>query len=55
MLGLEPGEGVPFSAVEGTGAEALWARIAEVAGEGNRVNGPRPEALEGARAVQCVP
>ncbi len=27
-LGLPRGEAVPFSAVEGTGADALWARIA---------------------------
>src|SRR5512142_433692 len=32
-LGLQPGEAVPFSAVEGTGAEALWSRIAKIAGE----------------------
>lgn len=30
-LGLAPGEAVPFSAVEGTGADALWARIAAAA------------------------
>jgi GTP-binding protein len=30
-LGLARGEAVPFSAVEGTGADALWARIAAVA------------------------
>jgi GTP-binding protein len=36
VLGLPTGEAVPFSAVEGTGAEALWARIAGIAGE----NGP---------------
>jgi len=35
-LGLEPGEAVPFSAIEGTGAEALWARIAQIAGESVR-------------------
>jgi GTP-binding protein len=29
-LGLARGEVVPFSAVEGTGADALWARIAAV-------------------------
>jgi GTP-binding protein len=32
-LGLPDGEAVPFSAVEGTGADALWSRIALVAGE----------------------
>lgn len=32
-FGLAPGEAVPFSAVEGTGAEKLWARIAAIAGE----------------------
>jgi GTP-binding protein len=30
-LGLEPGSVVPFSAVEGTGTDALWARLLEVA------------------------
>jgi GTP-binding protein len=30
-LGLAPGEVVPFSAVEGTGSDALWARILEMA------------------------
>jgi GTP-binding protein len=30
-LGLAPGHAVPFSAVEGTGADALWARIAAAA------------------------
>lgn len=29
-LDLERGEAVPFSAVEGTGADALWARIASL-------------------------
>ena len=29
-LGLARGEIVPFSAVEGTGADALWARLAAV-------------------------
>jgi GTP-binding protein len=29
-LGLPRGEAVPFSAMEGTGADALWARIAAV-------------------------
>lgn len=30
-LGLARGEAVPFSAVEGTGADALWARLAAAA------------------------
>jgi GTP-binding protein len=37
-LGLRQGEVVPFSAVEGTGSDALWARIAAVtaaAGDGS--------------------
>jgi len=29
-LGLAPGSAVPFSAVEGTGSDALWARILEL-------------------------
>jgi GTP-binding protein len=33
-LGLAAGEAVPFSAMEGTGADALWARLLERAGEG---------------------
>jgi len=32
-FGLGKGEAVPFSAVEGTGAEALWARLAAIAEE----------------------
>jgi GTP-binding protein len=32
-LGLARGDAVPFSAVEGTGADALWARIASAAAE----------------------
>jgi GTP-binding protein len=32
-LGLARGEAVPFSAVEGTGAEALWVRLAALAAE----------------------
>ncbi len=32
-LGLARGEAVPFSAVEGTGADALWTRIAAAAEE----------------------
>jgi len=31
-LGLGHGEAVPFSAVEGTGTEALWARLAAILG-----------------------
>ena len=31
-LGLPRGEAVPFSAVEGTGADALWSRLAAIAG-----------------------
>lgn len=34
-LGLEAGRAVPFSAVEGTGTDALWARILELARDGN--------------------
>jgi len=30
-LGLARGEAVPFSAVEGTGSDALWSRLAELA------------------------
>jgi GTP-binding protein len=33
VLGLQRGEAVPFSAVEGTGAEKLWSRIAAIASE----------------------
>jgi GTP-binding protein len=33
-LGLAAGEAVPFSAVEGTGTDALWKRLLERAGEG---------------------
>jgi len=32
-LGLERSEAVPFSAVEGTGTDALWARVAAIAAE----------------------
>jgi len=32
-LGVAPGEVVPFSAVEGTGTDALWKRIAEMVKE----------------------
>jgi GTP-binding protein len=32
-LGLPRGEVVPFSAVEGTGADALWARLVAAAGD----------------------
>jgi len=31
-LGLSRGEAIPFSAVEGTGSEALWERLAAMAG-----------------------
>lgn len=34
-LGLSRGEAVPFSAVEGTGADALWARIAALSEAGS--------------------
>ena len=37
-LGLAKGEAVPFSAVEGTGSEALWARLVAVA------SSPGPDA-----------
>jgi GTP-binding protein len=30
-LGLDRGEAVPFSAIEGTGTDALWARLAGAA------------------------
>ncbi len=30
-LGLAPGEAIPFSAVEGTGSDALWTRLVELA------------------------
>ena len=32
-LGLARGDAVPFSAVEGTGTDALWARLAAIAAE----------------------
>ena len=32
-MGLPRGEAVPFSAVEGTGSEKLWARLAAIAAE----------------------
>ena len=32
-MGLARGEAVPFSAVEGTGSDALWARLAAIAAE----------------------
>jgi GTP-binding protein len=41
-LGLGRGEAVPFSAVEGTGADALWARIAAVTASAPAE--PAPEA-----------
>ena len=31
-LGLPPGVAIPFSAVEGTGSDALWQRLVEMAG-----------------------
>lgn len=34
QFGLPSGDGVPFSAVEGTGTEALWARLVELARRG---------------------
>jgi GTP-binding protein len=34
-MGLEKGDAIPFSAIEGTGAEALWTRIAKIAAEAN--------------------
>jgi GTP-binding protein len=40
-LGLARGEAVPFSAIEGTGTEALWARIAAAA-EAQPDAGPPP-------------
>ena len=40
-MGLEPGGAEPFSAEEGTGTDALWARI-------NRLAVAGPEAPEGA-------
>jgi len=33
VLGLARGDAVPFSAVEGTGSEKLWARLAAIAAE----------------------
>jgi GTP-binding protein len=33
-LGLEPGSAEPFSAEEGTGTDALWARINRLSGAG---------------------
>jgi GTP-binding protein len=43
-LGLARGEAVPFSAVEGTGTDALWARIAGIAAadEAPAPAGPAP-------------
>lgn len=32
-MGLAKGDAVPFSAIEGTGTDALWTRIARIAGE----------------------
>ena len=31
-LGVPRGEAIPFSAVEGTGSDALWQRLVEMAG-----------------------
>jgi GTP-binding protein len=39
-MALAKGDAIPFSAVEGTGAEALWTRIAKIAGEAS------PDAAE---------
>ena len=41
-LGLARGEAVPFSAIEGTGADALWARIAAAAEEASGAGAPPP-------------
>jgi GTP-binding protein len=41
-LGLERGEAVPFSAVEGTGTDALWARVAAIAAEEPAPAAPPP-------------
>jgi GTP-binding protein len=41
-LGLSRGEVVPFSAMEGTGAEALWARIVAVTAAEAREDEPGP-------------
>ena len=35
-LGLAKGEAVPFSAIEGTGTDALWARLAVLARRSRR-------------------
>ena len=45
-LGLGRGEVVPFSAMEGTGADALWARIAAVTASDARDEGPQAPAGE---------
>jgi len=39
-LGLSRGEAVPFSAIEGTGSDALWARIAAVTAADAAANAP---------------
>lgn len=41
-LGLAPGDVVPFSAVEGTGTDALWVRIAELVKEARGAGGAPP-------------
>jgi GTP-binding protein len=38
-LKLAKGDAIPFSAMEGTGAEALWTRIAKIAGEASQEAG----------------
>jgi GTP-binding protein len=42
-LGLARGEAAPFSAIEGTGTEALWARIAAAAETEGPAAPPAPE------------
>jgi GTP-binding protein len=42
-LGLSRGEAVPFSAIEGTGSDALWARIAGAASEDPAAPASPPE------------
>ncbi|GAO01898.1 ribosome biogenesis GTP-binding protein YihA/YsxC [Anaeromyxobacter sp. PSR-1] len=43
-LGLARGDAVPFSAVEGTGTDALWARLAALAAEEARTAEAEPPA-----------
>lgn len=45
-LGLARGEAVPFSAVEGTGTDALWARIAALAAEDPLAPAPEPRPAQ---------